>query len=86
MVPLIRSLISIPAGMAHMNFPLFLFFTTAGTIIWNSILVTLGAKLGESWEKIVEYMDIYSNIVYMLIAIAIIAVIIYFIRRSKTQK
>jgi len=86
MVPLIRSLISIPAGMAHMNFPLFLFFTTAGTIIWNSILVALGAKLGESWEKIVEYMDIYSNIVYLLIAVVLIVVLIYFIRRSKTQK
>lgn len=85
MVPLVRSLISIPAGMAHMNFPLFLFFTTVGTIIWNAILVGLGAKLGASWETIVHYMDIYSNVAYGIIGIAIVAVLIYFFRRPKKQ-
>ncbi len=47
MIPLVRSLISIPAGgMTRMNFPLFLIFTTVGTVIWNTFLVTLGAKVG----------------------------------------
>ena len=48
MVPLIRSLISIPAGMAKLNFGLFLLFTTLGTLIWNTVLVSLGALLGET--------------------------------------
>ncbi len=86
MVPLIRSLISIPAGMSHMNFPLFLFFTTIGTIIWNSVLVALGALLGESWEIVVYYLDIYSNIVYLLIALSVVAVIVYFFQRSKNRR
>jgi membrane protein DedA with SNARE-associated domain len=85
MVPLIRSLISIPAGMAKMNFPLFLFFTTVGTLIWNAILVGLGAKVGESWEDIVYYMDIYSNIAYAIIAIVFILVIVYLFRRGKKK-
>ncbi|GAE94668.1 alkaline phosphatase [Gracilibacillus boraciitolerans JCM 21714] len=42
-VPVIRSLISIPAGMSNMNIRLFLLFTTLGTLIWNTILVYLGA-------------------------------------------
>jgi len=81
MIPLIRSLISIPAGMSKMNFPLFLLFTTIGTVIWNTILVSLGAKVGENWESIVHYMDIYSNIVYVLLAIIALLVVLYFARR-----
>lgn len=85
MIPLVRSLISIPAGMAKMNFGIFLFFTTVGTVIWNALLVGLGAKVGESWEDIVHYMDIYSNIVYALIVIVFILVIVYFFRRGKKK-
>lgn len=72
LIPVIRSLISIPAGMSKMKFGLFLLFTTLGTVVWNFILVTLGATLGDSWEKIVEFMDIYSNIAYALIALVVL--------------
>ena len=82
-VPLIRSLISLPAGMANMNFGLFLLFTTVGTIIWNTVLIYLGAAVGSQWETIVHYMDIYSNIAYVIIAIIGIAVIIWYIRKRK---
>jgi membrane protein DedA with SNARE-associated domain len=83
MVPLIRSLISIPAGMSNMNFGLFLVFTTIGTLIWNIILVSVGAAVGESWEEIVAFMDIYSNIAYALIALGGIAFIVIFIRKKR---
>jgi membrane protein DedA with SNARE-associated domain len=82
-VPLIRSLISLPAGMANMNFGLFLLFTTVGTVIWNTVLIYLGAAVGSQWETIVHYMDIYSNIAYVIIAILGIAVIIWYIRKRK---
>ncbi len=80
MVPVLRSLISIPAGMNRMNMGIFLFFTTIGTLIWNTLLVGLGAYLGESWEIIVYYMDIYSNIVYVLLLILVVIACIYYIR------
>lgn len=82
-VPLIRSLISLPAGMANMNFGLFLLFTTIGTLIWNTVLIYLGAAVGSQWESIVHYMDIYSNIAYVIIAIIGIAVIIWYISKRK---
>ncbi|MFY9903372.1 MAG: DedA family protein [Trichococcus sp.] len=82
-VPLIRSLISLPAGMANMNFGLFLLFTTVGTVIWNTVLIYLGAAVGSQWETIVHYMDIYSNIAYVIIAILGIAGIIWYIRKRK---
>lgn len=84
MIPLIRSLISIPAGMMRMNFTVFIFFTTIGTIIWNIILVFLGAKVGGSWTEIVHYMDVYSSIVYtFLICIGGILLVAWMIRRFK---
>lgn len=82
-VPLIRSLISLPAGMANMNFGLFLLFTTIGTFIWNTVLIYLGAAVGSQWETIVHYMDIYSNIAYVILAIVGVAVIIWYIRKRK---
>lgn len=85
LVPLIRSLISIPAGMSNMKFWLFLLLTTLGTLIWNTILVSVGAAVGDNWESIVGYMDVYSNITYAVIAILGIAVIIWYIRFRKKR-
>ncbi|MDW0118823.1 DedA family protein [Sporosarcina thermotolerans] len=80
LVPLVRSLISIPAGMSHMNFPLFILLTTIGSFIWNAILVTIGFKVGENWESIIHYMDVYSMIVYVLLATSGFAGIIGYTR------
>lgn len=72
MIPLIRSLISIPAGISNMKFRVFLPLTIAGTLIWNIILVWAGASLGESWEEVLRFMDIYSNITYTGIGLSTI--------------
>lgn len=80
LIPLVRSLISVPAGMSHMNFPVFILLTTLGSFIWNAILVTIGFKVGENWESIVHYMDIYSSIVYIGLVISGIVVCIGYIR------
>lgn len=80
-IPLIRSLISIPAGMAKMNIWSFISLTTLGTLIWNTVLIYLGSRIGENWESIVYYMDIYSNIVYACIAIAFVAVCVWFYKK-----
>ncbi len=83
MVPLVRSLISIPAGMSKMNFQLFLLFTVIGTALWNLILVSIGAALGESWDTILEYMDVYSHITYAVIGLGVILFVILFYRKKK---
>ena len=49
-VPIVRSLISIPAGMSKMKMPMFLLLTTIGSLVWNTVLVYLGVVAGESWE------------------------------------
>lgn len=85
-VPVIRSLISIPAGMSNMNFPLFLIFTTLGTLIWNTVLVLLGLWLGESWTTVETYLGYYQDVVIVVLAILIVLFVIWFIRRNKKKK
>ncbi len=83
MIPLVRSLISIPAGMSNMKFGLFLLFTTIGTVIWNSILVIIGAMLGDNWHRITEFMNIYSSVAYVIIAVVGVAGIVWYVRRNR---
>ncbi len=84
MVPLVRSLISIPAGMSGMKFGLFMLFTAIGTLGWNTLLILLGAALGESWEDIGGYIDTYSSVVYVLLAGGILVLGLLYLRKRYT--
>ncbi len=86
LIPLIRSLISIPAGMSGMNIWLFICLTALGTAVWNTILVHLGASVGENWHDIVEAMSVFSDVVYVGIAMIGIAILIWYIRLRKKRK
>jgi len=83
-VPIVRSLISIPAGMAKMKLPLFLILTTIGSLIWNIVLVLLGSFAGGSWEKIADYVSKYSKItLIVLILLFLVGTIIFYINKAK---
>lgn len=82
-VPLIRSLISIPAGMSNMNVGLFLPLTALGTLIWNIVLVHLGASVGASWEVIVKYMELYSKVIYVILFLLIGVLVFSVVKRNR---
>lgn len=85
-VPIVRSLISIPAGMAKMSLPSFLLLTTVGTAIWNIVLVFLGSFAGASWETIAGYFDIYSKIALVIIGVLLLlAVFLFYKKRRKPE-
>jgi len=63
MVPIVRSLISIPAGIASMDITKFSFFTILGTALWSFLLALGGKLLGEQWPLIAEYINTYQNVV-----------------------
>ena len=86
LIPLIRSLISIPAGSSGMNFATFLLLTTIGSLIWNTALVMVGAAVGASWDTIVHYMDIYSNVVYAGLALGVAAVAFLYVRKRLLKR
>ena len=78
-IPILRSIISIPAGINKMNLSKFVLYTTLGTTIWNTVLVVIGSIVGEKWRIIVNIMDKYSNITLIaLIVIAILAIIKFY--------
>lgn len=68
-VPIVRSLVSIPAGMAKMEMVQFFIYTTIGSLAWNILLVSLGAGLGESWELVSYYIAMYSDLVKIAVLI-----------------
>jgi membrane protein DedA with SNARE-associated domain len=63
-----------------MRFGPFLLLTFIGSFLWNAVLIYVGAAVGASWETIVGYMDMYSNIVYAALALMAAAVAYWFIR------
>ncbi len=82
MIPIFRSLISIPAGIERMPIPLFLGLSGAGSLLWNSLFVTLGYVLGENWHLVDQYAGIFSKIVL----VAVLAVIVIFIVRRVLER
>jgi membrane protein DedA with SNARE-associated domain len=82
MIPLVRSLISIPAGMSRMNFPAFIILTLLGTLVWNTLLISAGVVLGENWEAVLGIMSIYSSVIYIVLAAAIVILIFLYLRRK----
>lgn len=83
-IPILRSLISIPAGMSEMKMSKFLLYTTIGSAIWNTVLTIAGSIVGENWESIVDIMDKYSHITLLVLTVIfIIITVIYFKKRKK---
>jgi len=80
-IPVIRSLISIPAGMAKMKLGMFCLLTTIGSLVWNIILVYLGLTAGASWGKVVADTDLYTEIAVIVIGVIAAIVGIIFIRK-----
>ena len=85
-IPIVRSLISIPAGMSEMPIVKFLIYTTVGSLIWNSILIIIGNRVGDNWEEILGIFDKYSHIVAIILIIIFILFIIWFYGFRKSKK
>ncbi|MFC5369252.1 DedA family protein [Arcanobacterium bovis] len=85
MLPIFRSLISLPAGVVKMNMPLFLLFTTVGSAIWNTALIYAGYALGENWSLVEDYIGILTKIVAAIVVLAIVVWIVLKIRRNKSE-
>ena len=82
-IPVVRSLISIPAGMSEMPFLKFIAFTIVGSLIWNTVLIVLGAVMGNNWHKIVEFIGIYSKFILLILIILFIIGMAYFYKKKK---
>ncbi|WP_169581881.1 MULTISPECIES: DedA family protein [Microbacterium] len=70
MIPIFRSLISIPAGVTRMPLWRFALLTAAGSLLWNTIFVMSGFLLGESWHIVEHYVDVLQYLVIGAVAVA----------------
>jgi membrane protein DedA with SNARE-associated domain len=83
MVPLVRSMISVPAGVERMPLLLFAALTAAGSLIWNTGFVLAGYALGESWPVVEQYAGIASKVV---LAVVVLAVLVFVGRRVRQRR
>ena len=83
-IPILRSLISLPAGIFKMSFIKFLLYTIIGSLFWNSVIIVIGYVVGDNFLVINEVLKKYS---YLFVAlITIIGVIVIFRKRRKNEK
>ena len=86
-IPIVRSLISIPAGISNMEFGIFLILTAIGSFLWNIVLVYLGATAGNAWQKIVQGTGVYQTITVVVLGIIAVLVLAWYIKfRKKNSK
>ncbi|MEU0133933.1 DedA family protein [Streptomyces sp. NPDC006296] len=86
MIPVFRSLISVPAGVERMPLPVFLALTTLGSALWNTAFVLAGYFLGDRWEVVSGYVSTYSTVVVTAAALALLVFLgVRISRRSGTR-
>jgi len=80
MVPIFRSLISLPAGVERMPLPTFLLLTTLGSLLWNAVFVVSGYLLGDNWQVVDEYGGVFQKVVIGVVAVAVVTFVAVRIR------
>jgi membrane protein DedA with SNARE-associated domain len=70
LIPGVRTLISLPAGISGMSLPLFLLFSTIGTLAWTTLLTAAGYFLGDHYEAVEHYIGPLSKVVVIIITVA----------------
>lgn len=86
MIPIFRSLISIPAGIERMPLVRFTLLTLAGSAIWNTIFVLAGFYLGANWHVVEEYAGIFQKVVIVVVAAAVIWWIVVRVRQARRNR
>lgn len=69
MIPGVRTMISVPAGLAEMSLPRFMLYTTAGSALWNLALIAAGYLLQSQYDRVVDYLNPVTNLILAAIAV-----------------
>jgi membrane protein DedA with SNARE-associated domain len=81
-VPLVRSIVSVPAGLSGMPILRFSLFTAIGSGIWNAVFIGLGWFLGENWDQVEQYLGPIS---YVVVGLLLVGLVVLIVRRRRTQ-
>ena len=84
-VPLIRSIVSIPAGFRRMKLTSFMVLTAIGSAVWNIALIGAGALLGDQWERVGEYVGVFQWLVIVAILVLLIRFVVSRLKKRRPQ-
>lgn len=85
-IPLVRSLVSIPAGAERMPFAKFMIYTTLGSAAWSGLLAVAGYALGDRWEEIIEFIEQYQDVVVVALVLLVVLFVAFLVYRRFTAK
>lgn len=85
-IPLVRSIVSIPAGLTRMQFALFCLLTAVGSLVWNAVVIGLGWSVGENWEQVGAVIGLAGTVVGVLVAAAGALTIVWWFRRRSAAR
>jgi len=85
-IPIFRSLISIPAGVARMPLWRFGVLSTAGSLLWNTAFILCGWFLGSGWHVVEQYVDVVQNAVIIAVVLAVAAFVLIRVRRLRARR
>jgi membrane protein DedA with SNARE-associated domain len=79
-VPVIRSVVSIPAGIDRMPLPRFLLLTTLGSGVWNALFIGLGYSLGQNWDRVQGWI---GPVTYVVLGLVVVGVVWLMVRKAR---
>jgi membrane protein DedA with SNARE-associated domain len=81
--PVVRSLISVPAGANHMKVGLFIVLTAIGSGVWNAVFVGAGYALGSRWQQVEQYSSYFNYVIYAFFAVAVGSWVVKKVRKRR---
>ena len=84
-VPLIRSIVSIPAGFRRMKLSSFVVLTAIGSAVWNIALIGAGAVLKDQWDVVGDYVGVFQWVVILAIVVFVVRFVISLVKRRRTS-
>lgn len=85
LVPLVRSLISVPAGVERMRVAPFLLLTAVGSLLWNSLLIVAGYQLGERWHVVESSVGVFQRLVLVGAVTALAWFVVVKVRAARSE-
>ena len=82
-IPIARSVVSIPAGMACMPVLRFSALTAIGSLAWNTLLIGAGHQLGANWEDVSDLVARFSNVMLVVVVVLVLAGVAWLLRRRR---
>jgi membrane protein DedA with SNARE-associated domain len=83
LVPVVRSFVSVPAGVVRMPWPRFLLYTTLGSALWNALLIGGGMLLGTQYELVERYTGVLDRALVVAVVLAVAALVVRRVRAAR---